>query len=399
MERVADRSERVAKLVRQHGEKLVLASVGILERLLGGLSARDVFGDPDHPEEFSRVGPDRKSTVPDPKHLAVGTNHAILIGGWLASMLCFERGGHLNDILLVDRIKIRAGIAVKAFGGFTPDCLVGGAHVNHLAAIGVRHPKDVANVFGQLSEAEFGFLKVLIKPGIVEGHRGLRRESESEPLGDRAESWRFAVGEDQRSKRPPRTGFHSNRQEAPHPLGSELEGFRTAEEILDADHALVLEDRRHQWRRPEFWTDRRGRTTLDDFGSRLADREKSGVVGSDESSRFLDHDPANPLGNQLRGEPCADRMEPLSDPCLFGESLFGSESFRVVMKHENNSKDLPLGVFHGGGAVLNVPGTSVAAYQERRRDGSHHPILRDHRRDRHLGAAMCVVPECSEDGL
>src|SRR5215813_8759076 len=51
---VEDRSERVAKLVRQHRQKLVLAPVGLSERLLGQDASSDVNERADRPTHIPR---------------------------------------------------------------------------------------------------------------------------------------------------------------------------------------------------------------------------------------------------------------------------------------------------------------------------------------------------------
>ena len=57
LQAVAERGERVAQLVGQQGEELVLPAVGLLQRLLGPLPVGDVVR---QPEDADRPGPPRR---------------------------------------------------------------------------------------------------------------------------------------------------------------------------------------------------------------------------------------------------------------------------------------------------------------------------------------------------
>ena len=76
-ERVAQRRERVAQLVRQRGEELVLPPVGVLERRQRALLLGDVADDAEHP--LAAVGAAQDAAARrDPAQLAVGPDDAVL---------------------------------------------------------------------------------------------------------------------------------------------------------------------------------------------------------------------------------------------------------------------------------------------------------------------------------
>src|SRR4029079_1211613 len=64
--RVADGGQRVAQLVREHGEELVLAAVGVEQLLFGLLARRDVFDGADVTVRFAKPGEDRTGLHVEP---------------------------------------------------------------------------------------------------------------------------------------------------------------------------------------------------------------------------------------------------------------------------------------------------------------------------------------------
>ena len=76
LERVADRRQRVAQLVRQHGEELVLAPVGLAQRLLGAAHVVDVDRREHVADELRRQA--RHADRLHPPALAVGAAEAQL---------------------------------------------------------------------------------------------------------------------------------------------------------------------------------------------------------------------------------------------------------------------------------------------------------------------------------
>ena len=76
MHRVAQRGQRVAQLVRQHRQELVLAAIRLDERLLGFLQVGDVERRADHADEVAiRVQPRRRHRLHPAVH-PIGAAHA-----------------------------------------------------------------------------------------------------------------------------------------------------------------------------------------------------------------------------------------------------------------------------------------------------------------------------------
>ena len=77
LERVADRRQRIAQLVGEGGEELVLAAVGAAQRLLDRLAAGHVDDRAEHARRRVAVAVDRAVHL-DPVDAAVGPDHAAL---------------------------------------------------------------------------------------------------------------------------------------------------------------------------------------------------------------------------------------------------------------------------------------------------------------------------------
>ena len=170
-QRVADRRQRVAQLVRQHGDEIVLAAVGLVQRQFGQLACGDVHR---HAVVAQRqvVGAVLGlAVVVDPHQPAVGVHHAKFMRDWMAqrdrllpqeqklgAVVGMHQRGHAAAGGL-EVLRIDAEHAVGLLG--PPQHAAHQVEVEHAHAARLQHQGqaftlDAQPLFGQLAIGDVG---------------------------------------------------------------------------------------------------------------------------------------------------------------------------------------------------------------------------------------------------
>src|SRR5262249_53405272 len=117
------------------------------------LFLRDVLRNPCHAVDPTRCILYGKTSIPDPAHRAIWSDHAILFVDRFASAKLLQGGTpHTLPVIGMYGVEKGFGLVVETLAGPTPDVLVGRADVEDFRDLRISQPEDLVDAFRKLPE-------------------------------------------------------------------------------------------------------------------------------------------------------------------------------------------------------------------------------------------------------
>jgi hypothetical protein len=164
-------------------------------------------------------------TIEDPANRSVGPHDAVLDHVRTVDRARAHRLHHARAVVLVDRLDPRQRLGVQARAGPSPDLLVRGADVDHLAVVFARDVEDLAQRLGHLAKAQLALAQrsfhALELGDVLHRHvqRGLAEDLDREDGRDGDPSGPVGLGDGHLVAEQPASFVHDLEQSCPRGLG------------------------------------------------------------------------------------------------------------------------------------------------------------------------------------